>query len=164
MPDLFHGAERLDAATFNIAFEYMKINKPRLLFIGLGDTDEFAHAGRYDYYLDAAQHADEWIGQLWNYIQSTPGYADKTTLIITTDHGRGSAAGGNWQHHGSDIPGSDQMWMMLAGPTVKPQGENKEEQQVYQGQLAATIAALLGKEFKPAHPVLPVLQLPGAGK
>ena len=31
MPDLFHGGERLDVATFNIAFEYMKINKPKLI-------------------------------------------------------------------------------------------------------------------------------------
>jgi hypothetical protein len=157
MPDLFHGAERLDVATFNIAFEYMKINKPRLIFFGLGDTDEFAHAGMYDFYLDAARKSDAWIRQLWEYIQSTPAYANKTTLIITTDHGRGQAAGGNWKHHGSNIQGSGEMWMAMIGPSVNAKGESKEPGQVYQGQLAATIAVLLGKEFKPKHPVLPAL-------
>ncbi|MET0243734.1 MAG: hypothetical protein ABW174_09700, partial [Flavitalea sp.] len=55
LPDLFHGpSERLDVATFHIGFEYMKANKPRLMYFGFGDTDEFAHAGMYDYYMDAA--------------------------------------------------------------------------------------------------------------
>lgn len=157
MPDLFHGGERLDAATFNIAFEYMKVNKPRLIFFGLGDTDEFAHAGMYDYYLDAAQKSDAWIRQIWEYIQSTPGYKDKTTLIITTDHGRGLAAGSNWKHHGQKIAEASEMWMAAIGPSVNGEGESRQKAQAYQGQIAATIAALLGKEFKPAHPVLPAL-------
>lgn len=159
MPDLFHGGERLDAATFNIAFEYMKENKPKLIFFGLGDTDEFAHAGQYDYYLDAAQKSDAWIRQIWEYIQSTPGYKDKTTLIITTDHGRGLAEGSNWRHHGSKIAEASEMWMAAIGPSVKSTGESKEKAQAYQGQIAATIATMLGKDFKPAHPVLPALTL-----
>lgn len=159
MPDLFHGGERLDAATFNIAFEYMKTHKPKLMFFGLGDTDEFAHAGMYDYYLDAAQKSDAWIRQIWEYIQSTPEYKDKTTLIITTDHGRGLATGGNWKHHGSRIAEASEMWMAAIGPSVKPEGESKRSAQAYQGQIAATIAAMVGKEFKPMHPVLPALPL-----
>lgn len=159
MPVLFHEGERLDVATFQMAFEYMKLKKPRLMFFGLGDTDEFAHGGMYDLYLDAAQHADEWIRQIWNYIQSTPGYANKTTLIITTDHGRGSAEGGNWKHHGSKIDGSNQMWIAMIGPSIPALGESKQSAQAYQGQLAATIAALLGKQFKPVHPVLPKLEI-----
>ncbi len=158
LPDLFKEDERLDAATFNMGFEYMKVNKPKVMFFGLGDTDEFAHAGMYDLYLDAAQKSDAWIKQLWEYIQSTPSYANKTTLIITTDHGRGVAAGGTWKHHGQKIPESKEMWMAAIGPSVKPTGESKQAALVYQGQLAATIAALLGKEFKPQHPVLPKLE------
>jgi hypothetical protein len=158
MPDLFHGGERLDAATFNIAFEYMKANKPKLIFFGLGDTDEFAHAGMYDYYMDAAQKSDAWIRQLWEYIQSTPAYANKTTLIITTDHGRGLATGSNWRHHGAKISGSGEMWMAMIGPSVKAEGEKKQQGQVYQGQIAATIAAFVGKEFKPKHQVLPAIK------
>ncbi|MBC7947265.1 MAG: alkaline phosphatase family protein [Chitinophagaceae bacterium] len=159
MPVLFHEGERLDAATFNIAFEFMKTKKPKLIFFGLGDTDEFAHAGQYDYYLDAAQNADEWIAQIWNYIQSTPGYANKTTLIITTDHGRGLAAGSNWRHHGQRIAEASEMWMAAIGPSVKAIGENKQKVQLFQGQIAATIAVILGKEFKPSHPVLPAIPL-----
>jgi hypothetical protein len=160
MPAIFHDGERVDVATFHIGFEYMKVHKPKLIYFGLGDTDEFAHGGMYDFYLDAAQNTDDWIRQLWEYIQSTPEYKDKTTLIITTDHGRGLAAGGNWQHHGQRIAEASEMWMAAIGPSVKPAGESKEKMQAYQGQVAATISAMLGKEFKPSHKTLPVLTFP----
>jgi hypothetical protein len=160
MPDLFHGSERLDVATFNIAFEYMKINKPRLMHFGFGDTDEFAHEGQYDYYLDAANHADEWIKQIWNYIQSSRQYKNRTTLIVTTDHGRGIATGGKWRDHGSEVPNAGEIWMAILGPSVYPVGECRTNAQFYQGQIAATIAAFLGNEFKTNHPVLPPLVLP----
>jgi hypothetical protein len=37
--------------------------------------------------------------------------------------------------------------------TIKPAGEIKEDQQLYQKQLAQTIAALLGEEFASNQPV-----------
>ncbi len=158
MPDLFHGpAERLDIATFNMGMEYMKENKPRLMYFAFGDTDEFAHAGLYDFYLDAANKTDHWIRQIWNYINSDPFYKGKTTLIITTDHGRGEAANGAWQSHGSKVTGADQMWMAAIGNNVKAAGESSKKQQIYQGQVAATIAALLGTTFNPTHTVLPAI-------
>lgn len=159
MPDLFHGSERLDVATFHMALEYLKANKPRVMHIGLGDTDEFAHAGQYDFYLDAARKSDAWIRELWEYIQSTPQYANKTTLLITTDHGRGSARGRKWTSHGDEIPGADQIWIAALGPAIQPEGESKKTAQYKQGQIAATLAKLLGEEFKPKHAALPALPL-----
>ncbi|MET0638044.1 MAG: alkaline phosphatase family protein [Chitinophagaceae bacterium] len=159
MPTVFHGGERLDVASFHMGLEYMKVNKPKLMYFGLGDCDEFAHAGLYDHYLDAAQNFDDWIRQIWEYVQSTPQYKNKTTILITTDHGRGLAADGTWKHHGQKIPESNQMWMAAIGPSVKATGENKTSQQAYQGQIAATIALLLGKEYKPAHQPLAPLTL-----
>lgn len=157
LPDLFHGGERLDVATFHIGLEYMKANKPKLIHFGFGDTDEFAHAGQYDYYLDAAQKTDAWIGELWKYIQSDPHYANKTTLIITTDHGRGSAKDGAWRDHGSEIPGADAIWIAAIGPSVRPVGKVAVPTQYHQGQIAASIARMFGKEFKSSHPVMPPL-------
>lgn len=155
MPDIFHGGERIDAATFQMGFEYLKSNRPRLMFFGLGDTDEFAHAGLYDMYLDAAQNADEMIRLVWEWIQSTPEYKDKTTLIVTTDHGRGLATEGNWRHHGQRIPDSKEMWIAAIGPSIPAKGESNKPVTVYQGQIAASIAQLLGYEFKPhEQPVL----------
>ena len=157
MPAIFHESERLDVLTFNMGFEYMKVHKPRVMYFGLGDTDEFAHAGMYDLYLDAARKSDAWIRKLWNYIQSDPFYANKTTLIITTDHGRGDAKEGKWKHHGQETPESKQLWMAAIGPSIKPAGEVKTSGLANQGQIAATIAEILGKTFKTNHPVLPAI-------
>ena len=39
---------RLDVLTFIAATEYIKVNKPKVVFIGLGECDEDAHHGEYD--------------------------------------------------------------------------------------------------------------------
>src|SRR5262249_6533802 len=52
--------EALDAFTFHTALEYFKVKKPRVLFLSLGETDEWAHAGRYDLYLRAAHRFDQY--------------------------------------------------------------------------------------------------------
>ncbi|HUR10652.1 MAG TPA: hypothetical protein VM012_04755 [Flavitalea sp.] len=157
-PDLFHGGERLDVFTFELGFEYMKTKKPKVMYFGFGDTDEFAHAGAYDMYLDAAHKTDTWIREIWEYIQHTPAYMNKTTLLITTDHGRGAAQDGNWKHHGAKINDAGEIWIAAIGPTVPPAGEIHNGEQLYQGQIAATIASLLGYRFLPAHATLPVIK------
>ena len=157
-PDLFHGGERLDVFTFHMGFEYLKNKKPRVMYFGFGDTDEFAHSGDYDLYLDAARKTDNWIREIWEYIQRTPGYMNKTTMIITTDHGRGAASNGNWKHHGANIPGADEIWIAAIGRSIPMKGEVRNGAQFYQGQVAATIAFLLGKNFTPAHKPMPLIQ------
>ncbi len=160
LPDLFHGSERLDFATFSIGFEYMKVNKPRIIYFGFGDTDEFAHGGLYDFYMDAANNTDQWLQSIWNFIESTPGYAGNTTMIITTDHGRGAAAEGKWKSHGEKTLNSNEIWFAAIGPSISPKGELKTEAQYYQGQIAATIAQILGERFNPvAHKPLESLDL-----
>ena len=143
-----HSKERTrhDLLTFLTAKEYIEVHRPKIVFLGLGETDEAAHQSRYDLYLEKANEADRMIAELWHYVQSTPGYRDNTTLIITTDHGRGSK-NNSWPDHGMFISGSSQTWLAIMGPTIAPAGEIKDEQQLYQKQLAETIAALVGEKF-----------------
>src|SRR5262249_38450437 len=79
-----------DVFTMEAARSALERRQPRVLFIGLGETDEWGHARRYDLYLDAANQADRFLKQTWQTIQSMPQYRDKTTLLVSTDHGRGS--------------------------------------------------------------------------
>lgn len=136
------GDVRLDAFTFYYAAEYLKKNKPKMLYISFDETDDFAHGGKYDLYLEAAHYTDQMIGKLWQWIQSDPQYKDKTTLIITTDHGRGHNDLEAWRHHGIKVPDADQIWMAFIGPDTKAIGEVKSGQ-LYQNQVAKTIAELL---------------------
>ncbi len=137
---------RYDMLTFLTAMEYLHHEHPRVLFLGLGETDEFAHKGRYDLYLQQAAQADRMIAELWHWVQTTPGYKNNTAFIITTDHGRG-AKNSKWTSHGELIRGSYHAWFVLIGPGIEPTGEIKEPQQHYLGQMAGIIAALLGKKF-----------------
>lgn len=149
---------RPDLLTYFAAREYLKTYKPRVLYVAFDETDDFAHAGMYDQYLKSAQAEDKMISDLWNTLQAIPQYKDKTTLLITCDHGRGDLVKENWRHHGQNIPDSHEIWLAVIGPDVQAMGEVKQPMQLYQRQIATTIAALLGYDFKPAHPVLPPVQ------
>jgi hypothetical protein len=62
------------------------------------------------------------IKELWNWIQSNENYKDKTTLILTTDHGRGKKIH-RWKKHGRHIFGSGQMVFAVIGPDTPARGE-----------------------------------------
>lgn len=145
---------RPDVFTYFAAREYLKAYKPKVLYIAFDETDDFAHAAMYDQYLKSAHAEDAMIADLWNTLQSIPEYKNKTTLIVTCDHGRGDAVKEQWTSHGSDIVGSNQIWIAAIGPDTKPLGEVTNNPQLYQRQLATTFAALLGYDFKPEHPVM----------
>lgn len=145
--------ECLDVFTHYATLEYLKTRKPRVLFIGYGETDEWAHAGRYNNYLDAAHQVDQWLGDLWSFVQSDLRYKNKTALLITVDHGRGDKNKENWTSHGQSIPDAHEIWFAVMGPGLPASGEIKTEMQLYQKQLAKTIADLLGMEFIADHPV-----------
>jgi hypothetical protein len=140
-----------DSLVFHSALDYMKRKRPRLMFIGFGETDEWAHAGRYDKYLTAAHHVDSFIRRLWEIAQSTPQYRGKTTFIITADHGRGSGPK-DWKNHGEEVTGAEGDWIAIVGPDIPPFGERGQMAPVTQSQIAATIAALLGEDYHAAFP------------
>jgi hypothetical protein len=121
---------RYDELTYLACKEYIHKNRPSIVFLSLGGTDEAAHKKKYDVYLQQTNNADRMIGELWQYLQTLPEYAGKTTFLITTDHGRG-AGENNWHTHGLTVSGSSQTWMGLIGNTVSAQGEHKTRQQLY---------------------------------
>ena len=139
-----------DSFYFHAANEYIKEKQPRLVWLALSETDEWAHGGNYERYLQAANNADRYIGKLWNTVQSLPAYKDKTTFIITCDHGRGSGA--EWKNHGVDVMGAEKTWLAVMGPDTRPLGERTNIAQVTHSQIAATFAAFLGEDYHAAVP------------
>lgn len=126
--------------------DYVKSAHPRVLFVGYGETDNWAHAGRYDLVLHSAQEFDQYVAELWREMQAMPEYRGSTTFIITTDHGRGSGPV-QWKDHGVEEKGSENIWLAVLGPDTAPLGERSHIAVVTQAQIAATVAALLGKDF-----------------
>ena len=122
--------------------------KPRLLYISYGETDDFAHDGRYDQYLKSAHQTDSFIKELWELVNSDPSYAGNTSLLITTDHGRGTIPKNSWKGHGTSIDGADEIWIAAIGPGINSMGESKISKQHYQNQIASTVTYLLGLSYK----------------
>jgi hypothetical protein len=149
----WHSDECFDVFTHYEALEELKINKPKVLYVAYGETDEWAHAGQYRSYLDAAHQVDAWIKQIWDIVQNDPQYKNKTALIFTTDHGRGDKIKKEWTDHGSSIQGASEIWFAAMGPGISGKGEIKMEGQLYQNQFAQTIAKLMGYTFMAEHPV-----------
>lgn len=131
--------------------DHLKSHHPRVLFLGYGDTDNWAHTGRYDGVLESAHLFDSFVADLWRQIQSTPGYKDQTTLIISADHGRGHGPV-DWKEHGVEQPGSADIWIGVIGPDTPALGERHDVAPVSQAQIAATIAALVGQDYRAFRP------------
>jgi hypothetical protein len=150
--DLYRTTTRLDADDVYDSFlqipliDYVRASHPRVLFVGYGETDNWAHSGRYDLVLQSALQFDRFLEQLWSTMQSLPKYRDQTTFIITTDHGRGSGLV-EWKEHGVDQKGSENIWIAVLGPDTPSLGERVSVAPVTQAQIAATVAAFLGKDY-----------------
>jgi len=146
----YWGATRFDAPTGFGALEYLRTHRPRVLYVMLGETDEWAHGRRYDLYLDAARRNDRFIQRLWETAQGMPEYRDRTALIVSTDHGRGETTA-DWTSHGQKVPAADRIWIAVMGPGIPALGV-RSGVTVTQSQIAATVAALVGEDYAGAQP------------
>ena len=157
-PREFGDGVRADFLTYFSARQYVKQKQPRVLFLSFDETDELAHAGRYHDHLRMVQSIDNYLADLWKMIQAMPQYAGKTAILVTTDHGRGHTPKARWKDHGTKTADSYQIWMAIMGPGVATPGVQATGEQsggpvLFQNQIAATLARLLGFDFKSDHPV-----------
>lgn len=143
--------EPFDAPTFYTAMEYIRAKHPRVLFLSLGETDDWAHGGNYGEYLLSAHRVDQYLQELWSALQSMPEYRGSTSLIFTTDHGRGSDSEG-WKSHGQKLPDSRFIFIGLLGDGVPALGVRHDAAPVTQSQIAATVARLLGVDWNAVEP------------
>jgi hypothetical protein len=131
--------------------DYVKSGQPRVLFVGYGETDNWAHQGRYDLVLDSAHRFDHFVEELWKTMQSMPQYQGTTTFMITTDHGRGGGLT-EWKEHGVEEKGSENIWLAVMGPDTPALGERTHAPPVAQAGIAATLAAFMGRDYRAAVP------------
>jgi hypothetical protein len=141
------GNNAWDAFMHAVMLRHLSAEKPRVLFVGYGETDEWAHAGRYDRYLRSARRVDAFLAELWTFFQSHPDYRGQTTMIVTTDHGRGRTPQ-DWSNHGADVAGAEEMWLAIIGPDTPALGERTSVLPVIQSQIASTLAAFLGFDYR----------------
>ena len=118
-----------------------KTNGTALAEIYGDETDDWAHARRYDRVLDMIAAFDGFLNRLWTTIQAMPDYRGTTTLIVTSDHGRGATLE-DWHGHGSKVQGADKIWLAMIGPDTPASGEVKAHAE--QRDITPTIIKLMG--------------------
>ena len=145
--------EHYDAFGFHAAREMLAVFRPRVLYVALGEPDTNAHRRRYDAYLESITRCDRFIRELWEELQADDRYRDNTTLIVTTDHGRGMTPK-DWTNHNKTTPGSNETWVAIVGPDTPARGERRDHAPITSAQVAATVAAAagVGEEFRLSRP------------
>ena len=94
-----------------------------------------------------AIHAnDGYFRELWEFVQSDDQYKDKTTILVTTDHGRGDQVE-DWPHHRSSIESSKYCWIAVVGPEQTERGSRQGIDSIGMNQVAATLSAFLGLDY-----------------
>jgi hypothetical protein len=142
---------RHDAFTFRLAMHHLASARPRVLYIAFDETDDWAHDGRYDLVLDAYARSDDYLRQLWEWVQAQPDYRGRTHLVITTDHGRGRTPA-DWRNHGAKAEGSGDVWIALVSPRLSKRGLWRDAPALSTSQIAATIAGWMGVDWNASHP------------
>jgi hypothetical protein len=145
------GDDAPDSFTHEDLLDYLQTHSPRALFVGYGETDDWAHAGKYDLVLQAAHEDDQRIAELWNTMQAKPEYHGHVTFIVTCDHGRGNGLK-LWRDHDKNIVGAENIWIAVIGPDTPAAGEMANVPRVTQSQIGATIAELLGQDYGASVP------------
>ena len=137
---------RHDVYTFRFAMDHLERHKPRVLYLALGETDDWGHNGRYDRVLEAYARSDEYLKQLWTWLQAQPEYRGNTHLLITTDHGRGHTPK-DWRGHGKDVVGAGETWMAFVSPSMSRRGEWRGGPPLVAAQVAATLITWMGGDW-----------------
>ena len=131
-----------DELTFFMAKEIMNRFAPSLLVVNFWDID-IAHYGAYSLYLDAIRRTDRLVHELWQHVQSSPQYRDRTTLIVVPEMGRDSDIAGNgFANHRSGDESCRRVWLVAVGAGV-PKGAGTERQ-IRTLDVAPTVAQILG--------------------
>jgi hypothetical protein len=137
---------RNDMYTFRLALAHLQAHRPRVLYLALGETDDWAHGGRYDRVLQTLERTDAWFRELWTWLQRDAQYRDNTAILITVDHGRGRTAK-DWGRHGKDVDGAEETWAAFIGPEWPRRGEWPGGPELRASQFAATLAKVAGVDF-----------------
>jgi len=135
-----HGDFRPDHLTGAQALAYLERYEPRFMFLGLGETDEYAHRGDYRGYLSALTEADRWVGAIARSLERLSERGRRTALFVTADHGRARS----FKDHGAGYPESAEIWLIATGTEITARGTTTEARSRRLADVTPTARRLLG--------------------
>ncbi|MCO4793662.1 MAG: sulfatase-like hydrolase/transferase [Bacteriovoracaceae bacterium] len=146
---------RYDKYTFEHGMKFIEDKKPRFLHLSLLDSDEYAHDDEWDGYMRSLYNYDLYIDRLYTLLDQMGEYGKNTTVIITTDHGRGK--GDKWTGHFFNW-NSRKIWMVVKGPHVPARGSISHKRKITHLHIRPFTELMLGiKEIKGKHRILDLI-------
>ncbi|MDX5438221.1 MAG: alkaline phosphatase family protein, partial [Pontibacter sp.] len=107
---------RMDSLTLVEAKRILATHKPNLMLINFMEPDGYAHAGNWDNYLRGISRGDRYVKELWDFLRKDKAFKKKTTLFVTTDHGRHlDGIKDGWVGHGDNCAGCEQIYLLALG-------------------------------------------------
>ncbi|MFO0679535.1 MAG: sulfatase-like hydrolase/transferase [Polyangiaceae bacterium] len=140
------GEFRPDRDTAAKALRVLEDDRPDLLYVGLGEPDEYAHRGDYAGYVGSLRRSDAFLGDLFAALGRMGERGAATHVIVTADHGRAD----DFVNHGGGSPESARVFLLAFGPEVSRRGFVHSRTPRKLGDVAPTLATLLG--FGPDGP------------
>lgn len=134
---------RDDLTTLNKAKAILTEYEPNLMLINFKQPDFAGHSADSLAYVQGIFDTDNYVNLIWNFIQTSEHYKNKTALIVTNDHGRHTPGHlDGYISHGDDCEGCRHIEFLALGPDFK---KNFISQTSYeQVDIATTVAYLLG--------------------
>jgi bisphosphoglycerate-independent phosphoglycerate mutase (AlkP superfamily) len=144
---------RFDEETIARALAHLERHRPRFLYLALLDSDERAHRGERAETVEALRRADAAIARIFAWVDALPpDERASTTVIVTTDHGRGDDE--RWTDHGLDTPAAANIWLAAVGEGVVPAGRAPTTKAIRQADLRPTVERLFGLAPVPCRAVV----------
>ena len=113
---LYHSFGVTDLDVWHEAQQILSIQHPSFFLLYLAEVDGAGHSGDWSYYTSAIATADSIVGMLWDFLESDPFYAGKTTMFVTNDHGRHTY---DFTGHGDGCEGCRTIQLLAIGPDIK---------------------------------------------
>ncbi len=155
-----------DTATMDAVLGVLARDHPRVMAVNLPQVDIRAHSLDWNGYLAAISGADSLVGVLWDFLQSDPEFAGRSTLVVTADHGRHdnrpTELHNGFQNHGDACNGCRHILLAAAGVGIRAGTEIAVSHN--QTDLGATLGKLLGLDLTgiEGFPIYEMLTAPTA--
>ena len=118
----------------------------RFALANLHAVDRSAHFGVENAHPQHLRALDEDLADFWSWLQDHPSYAEQTTLVVVSDHGRHDTGEGKnvWREHGDSCGGCRHVPLLVLGPDVQV---GPSAARVTLEDVGATLAALFEVEL-----------------
>jgi len=111
---------RHDSITLTSVTDLLSEFHPQLVLINFREPDYSAHRNNWTDYLNGISDTDEYVFNLWTYLETNEFYKGNTTLFVTNDHGRHlDDIGNGFVSHGDGCDGCRHINLFVAGPDFK---------------------------------------------